>query len=200
MAINKTIMQKLRLDAESDDDFRRWLVLLFEPDLVSPSSNQSATGTAEKSKSNKAPTNSPNRSPKKATKNKTPSFDVLVAATRQAIEKATEVDLNRIHHNFDYDCQAYEEVHRNLIKLIEHERLDLVMELAIELMKKGSHQMEMSDEGEMMEEIEECLDSVIEAVKDSSLSRDAKLTWQQDMMNADRVSCVCETGLRFIAC
>lgn len=121
---------------------------------------------------------------------------MLVAATRQAIDKATEVDLNYINQNFDYDYQAYEEVHRNLIKLIEHERLDLAMELAVELMKKGSHQMEMSDEGEMMEEIEECLDPVIDAVKDSSLTSDVKLTWQQEMTKADRIGCVCETGLR----
>ena len=54
----------------------------------------------------------------------TARFDVgaapeeLVAATRQAIADATDFDAREINRNFDYDCEAYEEVKRNLGRLI----------------------------------------------------------------------------------
>src|SRR5207247_1441884 len=42
----------------------------------------------------------------------------LVAATRQAIADATDFDEREINYNFDYDYEAYEEVKRNLARLI----------------------------------------------------------------------------------
>ena len=57
------------------------------------------------------------------------------AATRQAIADATDFDERDINRNFDYDYEAYEEVKRNLGRLIELGELRLAMELSLELMK-----------------------------------------------------------------
>ena len=74
--------------------------------------------------------------------------DELVAATRQAIADATDFDERDINRNFDYDYEAYSEVKRNLGRLIGSGQLRLAMLLAVlELMKRGSYQVEMSDEG-----------------------------------------------------
>src|SRR5207247_1875833 len=86
-----------------------------------------------------------------------PAPDKLVAATRQAIADATDFDEREINYNFDYDYEAYEEVKRNLARLIAAGKLRVAMELALELMKEGSYQVEMSDEGLMTDDIEDCL-------------------------------------------
>src|SRR5215471_14421867 len=80
--------------------------------------------------------------------------DELVAATHQAITDATYFDRRDINRNFAYDYEAYHEVKRNLDRLIAGGELRLAMALALELMKKGSYQVEMSDEGLMAPDIE----------------------------------------------
>ena len=40
------------------------------------------------------------------------------------------------------------------------------MELSLELMKQGSYQVEMSDEGLMTEDIEDCLNVVLKALEE----------------------------------
>ena len=89
-----------------------------------------------------------------------------VAATRQAIASATDFDEREINYNFDYDSEAYGEVKRNLGRLIALGQLRPAMELSLELMKAGSYQVEMSDEGMMTDEIEECLNVVIDALRE----------------------------------
>ena len=44
--------------------------------------------------------------------------DELTAVTRQAIADATDFDERDMNRNFDYDYQAYDEVKRNLSRLI----------------------------------------------------------------------------------
>src|SRR6059058_3013457 len=90
--------------------------------------------------------------------------DELVAATRQAIADATAFDKRDINRNFAYDYEAYAEVKRNLGRLIASGQLRPALQLALELMKRGSYQVEMSDEGLMTEDIEDGLSVVIEAV------------------------------------
>src|SRR6266849_490640 len=80
--------------------------------------------------------------------------DELVAATRQAIADATDFDQREINRNFNYDYEAYGEVKRNLGRLIASGQLRPAMQLALELMKQGSYQVEMSDEGLMTQDIE----------------------------------------------
>jgi hypothetical protein len=105
----------------------------------------------------------------------TARFDVaaapkeLVAATRRAIADATDFDERDMNTNFDYDYQAYEEVKRNLARLITSGQLRLAMELSLELMKQASRQVEMSDEGMMTDDIEECLSVVLKELKKCDL-------------------------------
>ena len=113
--------------------------------------------------------------------------DELVAATRQAIADATDFDERDINRNFAYDYEAYAEVKRNLGRLIASGQLRLAMPLALELMKHGSYQVEMSDEGLMTEDIEDCLNVVIEAVTKCDLPADEVIAWCSAMLKADRM-------------
>src|SRR4051794_5210420 len=88
----------------------------------------------------------------------------LVALTRQAISDATAFDERDVNRNFAYDYEAYAEVKRNLGRLIASGELRLAMQLALELMKHGSYQVEMSDEGLMTDDIEDCLKVVNESL------------------------------------
>ena len=66
---------------------------------------------------------------------------------------------------------------RNLSRLIDLGELHLAMELSLELMKQGSYQVEMSDEGLMTDDIEECLRVVLPAVKKCGLPPDEVVAW-----------------------
>jgi hypothetical protein len=115
------------------------------------------------------------------------SPDDLVAATRQAIADATDFDEREINRNFDYDYEAYSEVKRNLGRLIGSGQLGQAMPLALELMKCGSYQVEMSDEGLMTEDIEACLKVVLEAPRKSDLPAAEVIAWCSAMLENDRV-------------
>ena len=120
----------------------------------------------------------------------------LVAATRVAIADATDFDERDINRNFDYDYEAYSEVNRNLSRLVELGQLRSAMELSLELMEKGSYQVEMSDEGLMTEDIEECLTVVIQALKTCDLPASQVTAWCQAMLNSDRVGYISERELQ----
>jgi hypothetical protein len=122
--------------------------------------------------------------------------DELVAATRQAIADATAFDARDINRNFDYDSEAYDEVKRNLGRLIDSGQLRLAMQLALELMKRGSYQVEMSDEGLMTADIEECLSVVHKAVRKSDLSADEIIVWCSAMVANDRVGFIAREPLQ----
>lgn len=119
----------------------------------------------------------------------------LVAATRQAIADATAFDPRDINHNFDYDDDAYREVQRNLGRLITAGQLRLAMQLALELMKQGSYQVEMSDEGLMTEDIEGALSVVLKAVATCDLPAAEIFAWCQTMLENDRVGCIAQKPL-----
>lgn len=120
----------------------------------------------------------------------------LVAATRQAIADATDFDERDVNQNFDYDYDAYSEVKRNLARLVDAGEMHLAMQLALELMKQGSYQVEMSDEGMMTEDIEDCLGVVITALKKSDLPAAKILTWCSAMTANDRVGFIAERQLQ----
>jgi uncharacterized Zn finger protein len=122
--------------------------------------------------------------------------DELVAATRQAIADATDFDARDSNRNFDYDYEAYSEVKRNLARLIDSGELHQAMQLALELMKRGSYQVESSDEGMMTEDIEECLSVVITALKKSDLPAADVLTWCSAMIANDRVGFIADRQLQ----
>jgi len=122
--------------------------------------------------------------------------DELVAATRHAIAQATDYDDRSINYNFDYDDAAYDEVKRNLAYLVSLGQLRRAMELSLELMKAGSRQVAMSDEGLMSDDIEECLEAVLKALRTSELPISEKLDWCEKMIHADRVGFICDEELK----
>jgi len=123
------------------------------------------------------------------------SPDELVAATRQAIADATDYDDRDINYNFDYDYAAYEAVERNLTSLIKQKQLRLAMELSLELMDQGSEQVEMSDEGLMTSDIEECLAVVARALKKCDLPAGDVVAWCAEMAKRDRVGFIFDQEL-----
>jgi hypothetical protein len=116
--------------------------------------------------------------------------EALVAETRQAIADATDFDERDINRNFDYDYEAYRAVQRNLSRLIDVRQLPHAMQLSLELMKAGSHQVEMSDEGLMSDDIEDCLRVVIHAVTKCDLPANEVIAWCSAMLDSDRVGCL----------
>ncbi len=120
----------------------------------------------------------------------------LLDATRRAICDATDFDEREINYNFDYDYEAYGEVERNFRHLVTQGELHLAMELSLELMKAGSYQVEMSDEGLMNDDIEECLMIVIKALKKCDLPSDEIIAWCSSMLAADRVGFISEHELK----
>jgi hypothetical protein len=61
------------------------------------------------------------------------------------------------------------------------------MNLSLELMKQGSYQVEMSDEGMMTADIEDCLSVVIGVIKRCDLPVVEILRWCTAMLDNDRV-------------
>jgi uncharacterized Zn finger protein len=116
-----------------------------------------------------------------------PPPEELVTLTRQAISDATAFDERDINRNFDYDYDAYAEVKRHLGRLTASGQLRLAMQLALELMKRGSYQVEMSDEGLMSDDIEDCLRVVIESLSKSDVPANEVIAWCTAMLASDRV-------------
>ena len=123
------------------------------------------------------------------------SPDDLVAATRQAIADATKFDKRDINRNFDYDDEAYREVKRNLGRLIDAGQLQLAMQLSLELMQQGSHQVEMSDEGIMADDIEDCLSVALKTIKKCDLPVAEIIAWCSAMLDNDRVGFIARQPL-----
>ena len=120
----------------------------------------------------------------------------LVVSTRQAIADATDFDERQINYNFDYDYQAYQTVQKNLKRLVVQGCFNEAMELSLDLMSKGSYQVEMSDEGLMTDDIEDCLQVVVKALKKSGLPAKKVLNWCEAMVEKDRVGFICEGQLK----
>jgi hypothetical protein len=119
----------------------------------------------------------------------------LAAATRQAIADATDFDERDINRNFSYDYAAYEAVKRNLSRLVDLGQLRPAMELSLDLMKQGSQQVEMSDEGMMTADIEECFAVIIKALKKCDLPPAEIIAWCEGMTATDSVGFICDEEL-----
>jgi hypothetical protein len=120
----------------------------------------------------------------------------LEAATRQAIADATAFDERDINRNFDYDYEAYGEVKRNLSRLTASGELRPAMRLALELMKQGSYQVEMSDEGLMTDDIENCLNVVLKALAKCDLPAEEIIAWCSTMLDNDRAGFIAREPLQ----
>jgi hypothetical protein len=97
--------------------------------------------------------------------------------------------------NFDHDNEAYGEVKRNLGRLVASGQLRPAMQLAPDLMKRGSHQVGMSDEGLMAEDIEDCLNAVIKAITKWDLPAEEVLAWCSAMLDTDRMGFIARKPL-----
>jgi len=117
----------------------------------------------------------------------------------ELIHRATRFDPRQMNRNFDYDHAAYEQVRRNFMSMVASQRIDEAMEQARLLMKLGSQQVEMSDEGLMLDQIEACLRVVLEAVAQSSLSPAKKTRWLAELKRADRLQMICEREIKRLA-
>ena len=125
-----------------------------------------------------------------------PTSAELVAATHQAIIDATAFDPRQMNRNFDYNSAAYAEVKRNLARLVGAGKLKPAMELSLELMKRGSYQVEMSDEGLMLGEIEDCLNVVLAALRKCDLPPHKVIEWCSAMLASDRLRFIAEEDLQ----
>ena len=126
----------------------------------------------------------------------TMSPDELIAATRQAITDATHFDKRYINHNFVYDLHAYNEVQRNLGLLIASGHWKETLSLSLKLMESGSEQVVMSDEGLMTEDIEACLNVVIEALRESDLPTTEVIAWCTAMLKTDQAGFIATEALQ----
>ncbi len=81
---------------------------------------------------------------------------------------------------------------RNLSRLIDQGHLGQAMELSLELMKEGSCQVEMSDEGLMTSDIEERFSVVVQALKKSKMPPGEVIAWCKAMTKSDRVGFIYE--------
>ena len=115
---------------------------------------------------------------------------------RQAIAIATRVDRKQMNTNFFYSWQAFEEIERGFITLVGIGQLELAKKIAIEFMNQASYQVECSDESEMVEEIENCLKPVIQAVADDQLP--VHRDWAMAMSLADSTGFLCSSALEKI--
>ena len=70
------------------------------------------------------------------------------------------------------------------------------MRLALELMKRGSCQVEMSDEGLMTQDIEDCLDVVLKALEKCDLPATEVIAWCSAMLDDDRVGFIARESLQ----
>jgi hypothetical protein len=74
--------------------------------------------------------------------------------------------------------------------------LRLATPLGLELMKRGSYQVEMSDEGLMTGDIEVCLNVVLEALRKSDLPAAEVIAWCSAMLENDRVGFIAREPLQ----
>jgi uncharacterized protein YgbK (DUF1537 family) len=118
------------------------------------------------------------------------------SAPRRAIADATAFDEREINRHFSYDHAAHEEIERNFRRLVALGQRGSAMDLALELMDQGSLQVEMSDEGLMSHEIEECLAVVIKALRKCDLPAADITAWCSKMLKTDRVGFISTDALQ----
>ena len=119
----------------------------------------------------------------------------LVEETKKAIVAATDFDERETNYNFDYDSVAYDSIERNFRQLIQAGQLAEVMQMSLELMRLGSRQVEMSDEGMMTDDIADCLKVVIASVKKSNIPKTVVKEWCDNMTKKDCVGFICDSKL-----
>jgi hypothetical protein len=103
-----------------------------------------------------------------------------------------------VNRNFAYDDEAYHEVKRNLGRLIDAGELRPALQLALGLMKQGSNQVEMSDEGLMAQDIEDGLSVVLEALEKCDPPANEVIAWYSAMHDIVRVGFIAREPLQVL--
>ena len=116
----------------------------------------------------------------------------LIAEAKLAIAKATFVPGHQINCNFAYDYDAYERIGWCFAQLIAGGQLHEAMTLSENFARSGSHQIEMSDEGLMTDDIVECLKVVATALSKSDVPATEQAAWLDRLDRADAVGVLCD--------
>lgn len=111
----------------------------------------------------------------------------------EAIQLATHVDEKHMNHNFSFDWDAYAEVKRLMEMLVSLSAITEAMEIAVHFMEKASRQIEYSDEGMMLEQVEASLKPILEALENHDETQ--RSAWACRMQTADQVGFVCHEKL-----
>ncbi|MBU0910833.1 MAG: SWIM zinc finger family protein [Proteobacteria bacterium] len=125
-------------------------------------------------------------------------IDKLSAALRREIKEVTSEPAWYNPWKDEGNLPDYSHIKEQLAALLKEGHADLIVELGLELWKRGNEQVEQShDEGDAASEIGECMEIVFQAVKASSLSRPEQLLWMIDIFLEDQYS-VSDSCERFI--
>lgn len=103
------------------------------------------------------------------------------------VARATHVPKHLINHNFPYDDLAYERIEAGLQRLVRGGHLQTAMALSTNLMRTGSYQVAMSEEGLTTDDIVRCLRHVLAAVETASMDNENKVEWYAQMEEAEEV-------------
>lgn len=128
----------------------------------------------------------------------TKPVEMVLHDLREAIHLATHIDEKRVNHNFAFDWYAYAEVKRLMEMLIALSAITEAMEIAVYYMGLASRQIEHSDEGMMLEEVEAGLQPILEALENHDETQ--RSAWALRMQTADQVGFVCHEKLEKWTC
>jgi uncharacterized Zn finger protein len=116
-------------------------------------------------------------------------IDKVVSSLRREIREVTAEPAWRNHWNDEGNIPDYSHVREQLQALLENGHADAVLQLGEELWTRGNTQVEQSnDEGDTATEIAECMEVVLTAVQQSSLTPPQQLMWMIDRVLADEFS------------
>lgn len=120
----------------------------------------------------------------------------LMESTRQAISEATRFDEKEWNSNFEWDTDAYWIIKDYLVRLLELGAFEEVMALSLEIMQRGSQQVEASDEGMMIQDIRGCLQVALNGLRTSRISVSSLIRFCDQLSSRDRIGCICDEEIQ----
>jgi uncharacterized Zn finger protein len=116
-------------------------------------------------------------------------IEPLVRSLRKEIKSLTEEHAWYSHWNNEGNIPDYSHVRRQFRALLDRGRADELLALGDELWRLGTEQIEQADdEGQTQGALSKCLEIVLQAVPQSSLTRAGQLLWVIDRLLADEFS------------
>lgn len=125
-------------------------------------------------------------------------IDQLASALRKEIKVVTGEEVWYNPWKDEGNLPDYSHIQEQLAALLKKGHADTVVDLGLELWKRGNEQIEHShDEGDTACEVGECMEIAFQAVTASTLSAPEQLLWMIDISLDDQFS-ICEFAERFI--